>query len=117
MKVMGLNYKIIQDNIEILKSGKLNPITIKTSEYPGFPTDMQAQIVTLACLAKGKSEVQENIFENRFMHVPELNRLGANISILGNKALIEGNSNFIGAEVMATDFKSISFFNFSRFSC
>ena len=64
---------------------------------------MQAQIVTLACLSTGNSEVQENIFENRFMHIPELNRLGANISIKGNKAMIKGNSSFVGAEVMATD--------------
>ena len=67
---------------------------------------MQAQIVTLACLSKGNSHVQENIFENRFMHIPELNRLGANITISGNKALIEGNSNFVGAEVMATDLRA-----------
>ena len=71
--------------------GILKPISLKTSAYPGFPTDIQAQIVTLACLSKGNSEVQENIFENRFMHIPELNRLGANISIEGNKALIRGN--------------------------
>ena len=67
---------------------------------------MQAQIVTLACLSTGNSEVQENIFENRFMHIPELNRLGANISIDGNKAKIKGNSSFVGAEVMATDLRA-----------
>ena len=66
--------------IEVFESGQLKPvISLKTSAYPGFPTDMQAQIVTLACLSKGNSEIQEDIFENRFMHIPELNRLGAKI--------------------------------------
>ena len=84
----------------------LHPVKISTKEYPGFPTDMQAQLMTLACLSDGISEIEENIFENRFMHVPELNRLGAKISIKGNKAIINGNRNFIGAEVMATDLRA-----------
>ena len=106
MKKMGLKFKIYEKKIEVFESGKLKPISLKTEAYPGFPTDMQAQIVTLACLSQGKSEIQENIFENRFMHIPELNRLGANISIEGNKALVNGNSEFIGAEVMATDLRA-----------
>ena len=106
MNKMGLKFKIEKNKIEVFKSGLLNPISLKTSAYPGFPTDMQAQIVTLACLSKGNSDVQENIFENRFMHIPELNRLGANISIEGNKALIIGNTSFVGAEVMATDLRA-----------
>ena len=106
MNKMGLKFKIEKNKIEVFKSGLLNPISLKTSAYPGFPTDMQAQIVTLACLSKGNSDVQENIFENRFMHIPELNRLGANISIEGNKALIKGNTSFVGAEVMATDLRA-----------
>ena len=106
MEEMGLKFKIEKNKIEVFESGKLKPISLETSAYPGFPTDMQAQIVTLACLSKGNSAVQENIFENRFMHIPELNRLGANISIEGNKALIRGNCGFVGAEVMATDLRA-----------
>ena len=103
---MGVNFKIEKNKIEVFKSGILKPVSLKTSAYPGFPTDIQAQIVTLACLSLGNSEIQENIFENRFMHIPELNRLGANISIEGNKALIRGKSSFVGAEVMATDLRA-----------
>ena len=106
MKEMGLNFKVSEKKIEVFESDHLNPIKLKTSAYPGFPTDIQAQIVTLACLSKGNSEIQENIFENRFMHIPELNRLGASITIEGNKALISGSSEFIGAEVMATDLRA-----------
>ena len=106
MEEMGLKFKIEKNKIEVFESGILKPISLKTSAYPGFPTDMQAQILTLACLSKGNSEVQENIFENRFMHIPELNRLGANISIKGNKAFIKGNCGFVGAEVMATDLRA-----------
>ncbi|MEC8099763.1 MAG: UDP-N-acetylglucosamine 1-carboxyvinyltransferase [Pseudomonadota bacterium] len=106
VKEMGLRFKLEKNKIDIYESGKLKPISLKTSAYPGFPTDMQAQIVTLACLSTGNSEVQENIFENRFMHIPELNRLGANIAIDGNKAMIKGNSSFVGAEVMATDLRA-----------
>ena len=87
MEEMGLKFKVEKNKIEVFKSGILKPISLKTSAYPGFPTDIQAQIVTLACLSKGNSS-SENIFENRFMHIPELNRLGANISIEGNKAFI-----------------------------
>ena len=106
MEEMGLRFKLKKNKLDVYESGKLKPISLKTSAYPGFPTDMQAQIVTLACLSTGNSEVQENIFENRFMHIPELNRLGANISIEGNKAIIKGNSSFVGAEVMATDLRA-----------
>ena len=103
---MGLKFLEKEDQIQIVKSEKLQPILVKTEEYPGFPTDMQAQLMTLACLSDGISEIEENIFENRFMHVPELNRLGAKIIINGNKAIIHGNRKFIGAEVMATDLRA-----------
>ncbi len=106
MKKMGLKFKLSENIVEVFESGDLKPIDLKTSAYPGFPTDMQAQLVTLACLSEGNSKIQENIFENRFMHIPELNRLGAQIKIKGNKAFIKGNSNFIGAEVMATDLRA-----------
>ena len=106
MKKIGLIYKVTEKTVEVFETDDLNPIKLKTSVYPGFPTDLQAQIVTLASLCKGNSEIQENIFENRFMHVPELNRLGANIKIKGNRAFIKGYSKLIGAEVMATDLRA-----------
>ena len=106
IKKMGLNFTCEENVFQTFKSEKLLPISIKTEEYPGFPTDTQAQLMTLACLSEGISEIEENIFENRFMHVPELNRLGAKISIKEKKAIINGNRTFIGAEVMATDLRA-----------
>ena len=103
---MGLNFKFFNDKILVHKGRRLSPVNIKTLEYPGFPTDLQAQLMTLACMSSGTSRIKESIFENRFMHVPELNRLGANINIKGNNAVIEGNRSFIGAEVMATDLRA-----------
>ena len=81
-------------------------MNIKTAPYPGFPTDLQAQIMVLLCKANKKSTIKEDIFENRFMHVAELNRMGAQISINGNKAIITGNTKFAGAELMATDLRA-----------
>ena len=106
MDHMGLDYFYESNNITINPVNELGPIKIKTEEFPGFPTDLQAQLMTLACLAQGDSEIEENIFENRFMHVPELNRLGADIKIFGSKAIIKGSRKFIGAEVMATDLRA-----------
>ena len=123
LKVIGINPKIISTEINILKKigakithnkneiiiqggKKIKSINIKTSPYPGFPTDLQAQIMVLLCKANKKSYIREEIFENRFMHVPELNRMGAKISINKNKALIEGNIKFKAAEVMATDLRA-----------
>ncbi len=85
---------------------RLNPIDIKTAPYPGFPTDMQAQLMALNTIADGTSTVSETIFENRFMHVQELKRLGAKIEIQGNMAVIQGVSELAGAEVMATDLRA-----------
>lgn len=84
----------------------LNPIDLVTEPFPGFPTDMQAQIMTLLALAKGESHLTETIFENRYMHVPELTRLGANIHVDGRLATIRGVGGFRGAEVMATDLRA-----------
>ena len=84
----------------------IKPISIKTEEYPGFPTDLQAQIMVLLCKANKDSLIKEDIFENRFMHVSELNRMGSQISIIGNKAIIRGNTNFASAELMATDLRA-----------
>jgi UDP-N-acetylglucosamine 1-carboxyvinyltransferase len=81
-------------------------VSFRTTEYPGFPTDMQAQFMALNCIAEGNSQVTETIFENRFMHVQEMNRLGACIGIEGHTAIIEGVDHLIGAPVMATDLRA-----------
>ncbi len=87
-------------------SGKLGPIDVETAPYPGFPTDMQAQIMALACVAGGASSITENIFENRFMHVPELMRMGARLEEKGNTVFVRGIDRFQGASVMATDLRA-----------
>jgi UDP-N-acetylglucosamine 1-carboxyvinyltransferase len=88
------------------KGGSLHAVDVTTQPYPGFPTDLQAQAMSLMCLADGTSRITETIFENRFMHVPELNRMGADISISGNAAIVKGISEFKGAPVMATDIRA-----------
>jgi len=100
--------KIIQKKSEIFIQGikKIKSTNIKTSPYPGFPTDLQAQMMVLLCKADKKSYIREEIFENRFMHVAELNRMGAKILINGNKATIEGKIKFEAAELMATDLRA-----------
>ena len=81
-------------------------INLKTEPFPGFPTDLQAQIMALLTVANGSSIIEENIFENRFMHVPELIRMGANIKVEGRKAIIRGVSSLRGAPVIATDLRA-----------
>lgn len=88
------------------KNGKLAPVDIDTEPYPGFPTDLQAQFMALMCLADGRSRIRENIFENRFMHAPELTRLGAHIAVQGNEAIVTGVDKLLGAPVMATDLRA-----------
>jgi len=85
---------------------RLKPVDIDTRPYPGFPTDLQAQYMALMTIADGASTIRENIFENRFMHAPELNRLGANIVIRGNEAVVHGVPRLKGAPVMATDLRA-----------
>jgi len=123
LRIIGINPKIISTEIKILKkigakiiqkkneifiegNKRIKSVNIKTSPYPGFPTDLQAQMMVLLCKANKKSIIKEEIFENRFMHVAELNRMGAKISINGNRAIIEGNINFQAAELMATDLRA-----------
>ena len=123
LKIKGINPSIISTEINILRkigakiiekkneiniygNKKIKNINIKTAPYPGFPTDLAAQIMVLLCKANKKSYIKEEIFENRFMHVAELNRMGAKISINGNKAKIEGNVIFKPAELMATDLRA-----------
>ena len=85
---------------------KIKSIDVSTKPYPGFPTDLQAQIMVLMTRAEGISTIKENIFENRFMHVSELRRMGANIEVKGNKAKIFGTDKLYGAELMATDLRA-----------
>ena len=106
LKKMGVKMKVGKNKIIIFESDKINSANVKTESYPGFPTDLQAQIMVLMLKAKGTSTITENIFENRFMHVPELRRMGAKINIKKNKAFIIGPINLSGAEVMATDLRA-----------
>ncbi|NTS75903.1 UDP-N-acetylglucosamine 1-carboxyvinyltransferase [Catenovulum sp. SM1970] len=89
-----------------MRGRELNAVSIKTAPHPAFPTDMQAQFTTLNCLAKGTGTIRETIFENRFMHVPELQRMGAEIELEGNTAISHGNAQLTGAQVMATDLRA-----------
>ena len=100
--------KIIKKKNEITIQGnkKIKNINIKTSPYPGFPTDLQSQLMVLLCRAGKKSIIKENIFENRFQSASELKRMNAKIKIKGNQAIIEGNTKFKGAQVMATDLRA-----------
>lgn len=106
LKKIGVKIKIKKDELHIVGNKKIKSIKIKTAPYPGFPTDLQAQMMVLLCKANKQSVIKEDIFENRFMHVAELNRMGAKISTVGNKAKITGNINFEAAELMATDLRA-----------
>ena len=107
LKKAGAKIKIEKDKIFIKGPHKIKSIkNIKTKEWPGVATDMQSQFMVLMCKAKGKSVITENIFENRFLHVGELQRLGANIQIKKNKAIIEGNTKFVAAELMSSDLRA-----------
>lgn len=103
----GLQFKsIANDVVEVSGGATINAINISTNPYPGFPTDMQAQFMALMTVANGVSCIEENIFENRFMHVLELNRMGANIEYHNKLAIVKGVVNLQGAEVMATDLRA-----------
>lgn len=106
LKEMGITAVDVGGNINVKIPEKLKAINVMTAPYPGFPTDLQAQLMVLMSLARGESVVEEIIFENRFMHARELNRLGANISVSGRKATIQGGRKLIGAQVTATDLRA-----------
>ena len=106
LKKMGIKLKTEKSSIEIKKSNKIKTVNIVTKPYPGFPTDLQAQLMVLMTRADGISKIRENIFENRFMHVSELKRMGANIQIKNRIAEVKGPSKLTGAEVMATDLRA-----------
>ena len=102
----GASVTALDDGIAVQSQGQLKAQSFRTTEYPGFPTDMQAQFMALNCIAQGVSKVTETIFENRFMHVNELVRLGAHIQIDGKVSVIEGGQQLSGASVMATDLRA-----------
>ena len=106
LKKIGAKISLKKNEIHIIGNKKIKCINIKTAPFPAVATDIQAQMMVLLCKANKKSTIEENIFENRFMHVAELNRMGAKILISGNKAIVEGNTNFVPAEVMATDLRA-----------
>jgi UDP-N-acetylglucosamine 1-carboxyvinyltransferase len=106
LKKLGSKILIKKNEVQIIGNKKIKNTKITTAPYPGFPTDLQAQIMVLLCKANKSSIIKEDIFENRFMHVAELNRMGARILTNGNKAIIEGNINFAPAELMATDLRA-----------
>ncbi len=103
---VGCEIEVWNGRIRIKGSEKINPCSIQTNPYPGFPTDMQAQFMSLLALANGTSIIRENIFENRFIHVAELCRMGADIKIDGNTAIINGVTSLTGSDVMATDLRA-----------
>lgn len=94
------------DRIHVVGSGRLKAVDIKTLPYPGFPTDMQAQMMAMLSVAEGRSKITETVFENRFMHVVELNRMGANITTEGRSAVITGPAHLTGCTVRATDLRA-----------
>jgi UDP-N-acetylglucosamine 1-carboxyvinyltransferase len=106
LKKIGAKINVKKDEVHIIGNKKIKSMNIKTAPYPGFPTDLQAQMMVLLCKANKQSVIKEDIFENRFMHVAELNRMGAKISTDGNKAKVTGNINFEAAELMATDLRA-----------
>ena len=108
LEEMGFGVAKTADSVTLLPAQKIAPVEITTTEYPGFPTDGQAQFMVLATQAEGTSIIEEKLFENRFMHVAELKRLGANIHLKGHTATIEGKTPLIGTDVMATDLRASS---------
>ena len=106
LRTAGLKTEVTSDSIRVIADNGITAVDVRTMPYPGFPTDMQAQIMALMTIGKGLSVITETIFENRFIHVPELRRMGANIKLQGNYAIVEGVKNLTGAPVMATDLRA-----------
>ena len=107
LKLSGASIKVGENNIQLTMQDKsILPVDISTAPFPGFPTDMQAQFTVLNALSSGSSVVTENVFENRFMHVQELNRMGCDITVKGSNAFVRGVSELTGAPVMATDLRA-----------
>ena len=102
----GLMIEFCEKGMKVTADGGLKPLALSTAPFPAFPTDMQAQFMAMLSLAKGESYLEETIFENRYMHVPELRRMGANIEVRGRSALVHGVDGLMGAQVMATDLRA-----------
>ena len=106
LRLCGADIKTNNQSVSIEMNSDINPVDIQTQPFPGFPTDMQAQFTVINALSRGSSVITENVFENRFMHVQELVRMGCNISIQGKNAFIQGVKTITGAQVMATDLRA-----------
>ena len=106
LRSAGVTVEATKGGLRVASDGKLQSLTISTSPYPGFATDMQAQFMAMLCMADGASVLTETIFENRYMHVPELNRMGAHIETKGRTAIVHGVKGMTGAPVMATDLRA-----------
>ncbi|HXX65748.1 MAG TPA: UDP-N-acetylglucosamine 1-carboxyvinyltransferase [Polyangiaceae bacterium] len=106
LRAAGVEVESEGSGVRVLRRGALRAVNVTTAPHPGFPTDMQAQFLVLMCCARGESVITETIFENRFMHVPELQRMGASVALRGNSAMVQGICNLYGASVMATDLRA-----------
>jgi UDP-N-acetylglucosamine 1-carboxyvinyltransferase len=106
MRRAGLEIEREGEHVRVRRNGRLVATDVSTAPHPGFPTDMQAQFMAMMCVARGRSVLSETIFENRFMHVPELLRMGANIETHSKTAIVEGVESLSGANVMATDLRA-----------
>ena len=106
LRLAGVEIVSEGEHVRVRRPGPLRPVNVTTAPHPGFPTDMQAQFLVLMSLAKGESVISETIFENRFMHVPELQRMGASVFLRGNTAVVQGVDRLYGASVMATDLRA-----------
>lgn len=106
LKKIGVKFTVEEDRIKVSSGGNFHPVEVETQPFPGFPTDLQAQLTTLLTQVKGVSKVRENIFNNRFKHTLELNKLGANIEIVDDTSIIKGKTNFTGKEIIATDLRA-----------
>jgi len=106
LRAAGATIESVEGGIRVRATGRPRAVSFRTSEYPAFPTDMQAQFMVVDAIAEGVAQISETIFENRFMHVNELLRLGANIEIDGRTAMVRGVERLSGATVMATDLRA-----------
>jgi UDP-N-acetylglucosamine 1-carboxyvinyltransferase len=107
LRSSGVEIEETPSGLRVARNGSgLRPVAVDTEPFPGFPTDLQAQLIALMCMAQGTSTVRETIFENRFMHVQELARLGARIELRGDTAMVTGVKGLAGAQVMATDLRA-----------
>ena len=102
----GIAVEFTATGIKVIADQPLTPLAVSTAPFPGFPTDMQAQFMAMLCMARGESFLEETIFENRYMHVPELRRMGAEIDVRGRSAIVHGVERMTGAQVMATDLRA-----------